>query len=1020
MAKRIGGLLLSLILSASMIAPTFAAVEDEVIIIDDAAVEEIVADDSIEDSIQEDIIVDSDALEEATTTDVTVEEESEELTEVADNEAIIGINEPGDDIFSDNVEDTNEDSGVDIPEVNEDGIVSEGTAISGIIDKDFVYDENSTYSYVYDGSDEGIADENGGIACDSYDGSNKGNNDYNTYYHTIQSYLVPCSNGTLMRVQYGAVKNALLVEYYDASYNLINKLTVNRDFLSIFGGFYSDGTYNYVLTGQNNLSENDNEEVYRITKYDQNWNYLGRAGIRGANTWKPFQAGTARIVKSGNYLIIRTCHEMYANAGVHHQANVSIEFDTQKIKITDYYAGVYNISNGYVSHSFNQFVRCDGNKVVAIDHGDAYPRSVSIVKYGTDLSSGKYVGSCTNASMWQIKGGKVGDNYTGVSVGGFEISDNNYIVVGNSVDQDNYSSSKTRNVFVSVIGKNFSSNSTASYGRITTYAEGSSSASTPHLVKVNNDAFVIIWSKDNAVYYRQIDGAGRRVGNMYSMLGSLSDCEPVIYNGKIVWYVWNNEKLSVYSINASNLAENSAKDILTGHDYETHYASAGSNVASQVCKRCGDSKTFTTPTRMATVFWQIADSSNALTNVISDSYHVGNTYSVLFSYSGGEDNKEFELISQDSSAVSVIKDSPTMWRFEANKEGATTVTVRAKYNPSITADYTINVGHIYSDVITDESTCTHEGSRNRTCKVCGYKVTEKMPTTDHFWNGGTVINGVRIYTCMICDTSKTEEEIANSSSGSNTGGSSGSTSGGSSSGSSGNGGGSSYNTTGGGSSGGSGASSPSGASSQSTQYSIGGTWVETNVGKWRFRDSSGFYIYNDWAKINGSWYHFDNSGYMQTGWIKVGGYWYYLNANGAMKTGWLKDNGKWYYLGGNGAMRTGWIKDGAWYYLTSSGAMATGWIKDGGVWYYLTASGAMKTGWLKDNGKWYYLKPSGAMATGWVLVDGQWYYMDGSGAMQTGWIQSKGKWYYLYPSGNMARNTYIGNYYVDSSGAYVR
>nr|WP_280518765.1 hypothetical protein [Blautia sp. NSJ-159] len=60
----------------------------------------------------------------------------------------------------------------------------------------------------------------------------------------------------------------------------------------------------------------------------------------------------------------------------------------------------------------------------------------------------------------------------------------------------------------------------------------------------------------------------------------------------------------------------------------------------------------------------------------------------------------------------------------------------------------------------------------------------------------------------------------------------------------------------------------------------------------------------------------------------------------------------------------------------------------------------MATGWIKDSGKWYYLTFSGAMATGWIKVNGTWYYLNGSGAM--------------------AENTWIGNYYVNSSGAWTK
>ncbi len=60
----------------------------------------------------------------------------------------------------------------------------------------------------------------------------------------------------------------------------------------------------------------------------------------------------------------------------------------------------------------------------------------------------------------------------------------------------------------------------------------------------------------------------------------------------------------------------------------------------------------------------------------------------------------------------------------------------------------------------------------------------------------------------------------------------------------------------------------------------------------------------------------------------------------------------------------------------------------------------MQTGWLKLNGTWYYLKLNGVMATGWLKVGSNWYYFNSNGSM--------------------AKDTWIGNYYVDSSGKWIK
>ena len=122
-------------------------------------------------------------------------------------------------------------------------------------------------------------------------------------------------------------------------------------------------------------------------------------------------------------------------------------------------------------------------------------------------------------------------------------------------------------------------------------------------------------------------------------------------------------------------------------------------------------------------------------------------------------------------------------------------------------------------------------------------------------------------------------------------------------------------------------------------------------GQWLYQLEDGSHIVNEWKQINGTWYHFDNSGVMQTGWIKENGTWYYLNKSGAMQTGWVKENG-------------------TWYYLNDSGAMQTGWVKENGIWYYLNQSGSMETGWFTVSDKWYYANESGALAINTTTPDG--------------------------------------------------
>lgn len=167
----------------------------------------------------------------------------------------------------------------------------------------------------------------------------------------MKSYLTALDDGSFMRVQYGSKINGLLVEYYDKDYNLTGTKIIGKE-LPVFGGFYATKDNYYVVTGENNTDEDNTKEVYRITKYDKHWNKITSTGLTNCNTTKPFNAGSCRIDVSGNSMIIHTCHEMYkSDDGYNYQANVTIQVDIDKMKITDSYTGVMDQRGSSILHN---------------------------------------------------------------------------------------------------------------------------------------------------------------------------------------------------------------------------------------------------------------------------------------------------------------------------------------------------------------------------------------------------------------------------------------------------------------------------------------------------------------------------------------------------------------------------------------------------------------------------------------------------------------------------------------------
>ena len=598
--------------------------------------------------------------------------------------------------------------------------------------------------------------------CVTYSGSNVNDQDYVQWSDTVKSYLTVCDNGNYMRVQSGAIKGKLLVEYYSSDFEPLSTKLIDNE-LPIFGAFYDSGNNYYVLSGQENPKQNDSLEVFRITKYDKNWNKIKSCGLYGANTTVPFDAGSARMTHSGDHLLVRTCHKMYKSSdGNNHQANVTIEVDMPSMTITDSYTGVMNVDYGYVSHSFNQFIKTDGNHIVALDHGDAHPRSAVLVKYNSDFTTGKffpsYFDKVSNIDVVTYPEYTSGHyNYTGAAIGGFDVSSSSYIVAQSTVDLDYINTSETRNVYVSSVSKDLSTNK---LNKITSYAEGTDSASAPQLVKINNNSFLLLWARDTKVSCVKLNADGTVNGSIHTFEGSLSDCQPVIKNGRAVWYVYDKNNVTFNSLNLSNLDDIKTVDVKTGHDYETKYASKTDGTVTQTCKSCGYVNKFTVPTS-TTVYWRTDLSNTSFSSVLSKTqFSVGDSIDFWL-----YDDTDYTVEFSDRSMVSVNKlenYANDIRRITFKNGGSLTVKIYPTYNPSVAKTYKFTCGctsHTYgSAVITKQPTCTSEGTKTKTCTQCGATVTETIAKLSHSYTTTVVAptcttNGYTLHKCSVCGTS---------------------------------------------------------------------------------------------------------------------------------------------------------------------------------------------------------------------------------------------------------------------------
>ncbi len=388
------------------------------------------------------------------------------------------------------------------------------------------------------------------------------NNYQFNYSKTVRSYLSQTDGGYLKFVP-SADDTQYHAEYYSTAFQLQKRVIIGQE-LPIFGGFYAGTDGYYIVSGQKNLDESDDVEIMRVTRYDTDWKRISSASVYGADTIIPFCAGSLRIAEDGDYLIIKTCHQMYKNPkdGKNHQANMCFQYSKSQSRITDSFYGVVYAGYGYSAHSFNQFVQIENHRILTVDHCDAYPRSVLLNIYNNSIENGTFIPDIFKNPTRRINlieiPGDIGANFTGTTIGGFEYSRSAYLTVGSVIDFNQFTKdNKVRNIFVSSVDKNTFS---VTNHNLTNYTTDSDiTASTPQLVKLSPEKFLILWSTQKIstnsftgeIYYALLDENGQMTSALCHTAGCLSDCQPVALDDTVLWYTQNQGKSTFYSLNTS-------------------------------------------------------------------------------------------------------------------------------------------------------------------------------------------------------------------------------------------------------------------------------------------------------------------------------------------------------------------------------------------------------------------------------------------------------------------------------------
>ncbi|MBQ1340995.1 MAG: leucine-rich repeat protein, partial [Erysipelotrichaceae bacterium] len=372
-------------------------------------------------------------------------------------------------------------------------------------------------------------------------------NDYIDWAEVPGSYLY-YENNQYVRVE--LIEGKVVIERYSSDFKLLSSQTKEMQ-LPKYGGAYHGESYNFLVFGQDNLEEKPDMEVLRVVKYSHDWQEIDHFSTYGDNTYKPFRAGSCDIFEMNGLLYIRTCHEMFKTEQDprNHQANLRYVINEETMEVVE---KATKFGNGYVSHSFNQLQCNDNDFYYTADHGDAYPRGILLttVNYGTIISS-------STEQVYEIYG-DTGENYTGMSIGGFEKAGNNLLTAINTSNSDIYTEwyqDNPRNIRLLVTtAPDLSSTNIVRYTDY--HADSEIVVRTPMLVKISESRLLLMWEEKTSEGYWtrmvMVNDNGQPVTDVIRCGAPLSDCQPIVVDKNVIWYTSNGLNVTLYKIDCSS------------------------------------------------------------------------------------------------------------------------------------------------------------------------------------------------------------------------------------------------------------------------------------------------------------------------------------------------------------------------------------------------------------------------------------------------------------------------------------
>ena len=553
---------------------------------------------------------------------------------------------------------------------------------------------------------------------DSLDGTSTENiseNNYSTWASVVNSYLSENEDGTLNKVE-NASDGVLIEKYSSDGKKLISSNKVEKE-LSKFGGYFYGKDNNYLVFGEDNKEESDSAEIMRVVKYTKDWTKVSDCKIYGSNTYEPFNFGSLRMAELDNKLYVYTCHTMYTTEDkLNHQANMIFTIDESTMKTVDYQYEISNLTQGYVSHSLNQYIKTYGDYIYRVDHsetGDLVEGGEIMAVNGITLTKFNKNDQPTEVAVtvperFNIRRG----NYTGSSIGGFEIGSDNCII---AFSQDISKTNRNRNVYLTVTDTSFYRTKKVP---LTGYTDNDNiTCGTPELVKISENLFLVMWEETNkstnevTTKGMTVDAKGQTVSSAKTLTARLSDCQPILCSDNLVkWYVTGNNGTTLYSLNPYYI------ESLHEHKYTSKVTKEPTcketGIRTYTCE-CGDTYTESIATIDHKYQYKLVKQSTCKEEGLGK---------YTCTVCGDNYTETLPKIGHDYEQK-VVKPTCT--------EQGYTLNVCKNCGDTYKSNFVDKIDHNYKYEVVKEPTCTEEGLGKYICTECGDNYTETLPKIGH-------------------------------------------------------------------------------------------------------------------------------------------------------------------------------------------------------------------------------------------------------------------------------------------------